>query len=178
MRNDISTDFQIRTRRLRLRACTSADVGRMVEIQSNWNVTRMLRLATWPPTGMAMQDWLETHAQEWRAGSAYRFGLELDGRLIGCADLDGIDGETGDIGYWLDEAFWRQGYASEALGAVIAFAFQTLGLRRLTAGHAVENVASARVLEKHRFQPVSEGVRYNQPQGQDVPYHFVALSAA
>ena len=177
MRTAVPPDFEIQTARLRLRACTLDDAARMTEIQSNWNVTRMLRLATWPPTETAMRTWLKEHAEDWAAGRAYRFGVELEGRLIGCADIDGIEGETGDIGYWLEEQTWNRGYASEAVSALVSFAFETLGLRQLTTGYAIENTASARVLAKHGFRIIADGVRHNHPRGEDVPYRFVRLDA-
>jgi hypothetical protein len=38
------------------------------------------------------------------------------------------------------------GYGSEAAGMARDFAFGTLGLRRLAAGHAIENIAFGRIL--------------------------------
>jgi len=53
-----------------------------------------------------------------------------------------------ELAYSLVPAHWGKGYATEALKRVIAFGFDTLGLHRLDAGVAVENVASFRVMEK------------------------------
>ena len=46
----IDRSIRLTTQRLGLRAFEPADAPRLVEIQSNWNVTRMLRLAPWPAT--------------------------------------------------------------------------------------------------------------------------------
>ena len=51
---------EIRTHRLMLRPVGVADAERFVQIQSNWNVSRMLRMADYPPTGESMSAWLAT----------------------------------------------------------------------------------------------------------------------
>ncbi|WP_304191248.1 GNAT family N-acetyltransferase [Phenylobacterium aquaticum] len=173
----VARDFEIRTDRLRLRAFLPTDAARMVEIQSNWNVTRMLRLAPWPPTEAAMIRWVDLHGEEWLAGKAYRFAVEHEGRVIGCADIDAVENGSADIGYWFDEAYWGGGYASEAAGAVVRFAFETLGLTRLTAGHVNDNPGSGKVLLKLGFIHVADGMRDSLPRGEGVPYRFYVLAA-
>ena len=158
----------LRTPRLTLRPFEIADAERVVEIQSNWNVARMLRMAPWPPTLAAMRGWLASHAEEWRAGAAYRFAILQGGVLIGCADVDEIAAGEGEIGYWLDEAAWGRGLAREAAGAVIDFAFGQVGLRRLRSGHAADNPASGKVLEALGFRRTDETRVWSNPRGAEI----------
>ncbi len=44
------------------------------------------------------------------------------------------------------------GYTTEALDRILKFAFEELNLHRIEAGCAIENLASARVLEKAGFK--------------------------
>ena len=111
-------DLRLTTPRLVLRPTEPTDAPRMVQIQSNWNVTRMLRLAPWPPTEAAMFAWADLHGTEWATGKAYRFACLLEGVMIGTCDVDDIDGAYGEIGYWFDEAYWGQGYGGEDGGKV------------------------------------------------------------
>ena len=154
----------LRTPRLTLRPFELADAARVVAIQSNWNVTRMLRMAPWPPTLELTGDWLATHIDEWRAGTAHRFAIVHQGALVGCVDVDEIEAGEGSLGYWLGEAAWGRGLASEAARAVIDFAFGPLGLLRLTSGHAADNPASGRVLEKLGFRPAGETEVWSRPR--------------
>ena len=131
---------------------------------SNWNVTRMLAMAPWPPTLDNERAWLATHAEDWRAGVAYRFAVIRSGVLIGCADVDEVADGLGEIGYWFDEASWGAGYATEAARAVVDFAFGSLGLARLRSGHAADNPASGKVLLKLGFQRVGEGELFSRPR--------------
>jgi RimJ/RimL family protein N-acetyltransferase len=165
----------MRTARLILRPTEPRDASRFAEIQSNWNVTRMLRLAPWPVDKAEMAAWVDGHAAEWAAGTAYRFAVERDGRVIGCCDVDDIDGDKGEIGYWYDEACWGDGVAGEAAQALVRFAQEDLGLVRLEAGHAADNPASGRVLERVGFRFQADITRYSRPHGRETPYRAYAL---
>jgi len=72
------------------------------------------------------------------------------GRLVGDVGLSLADGEPGviKVGYTIAPAFQGLGYASEAIGALVAYAFDTLGAEVVRAYASVENVPSIRVAEK------------------------------
>ena len=53
-----------------------------------------------------------------------------------------------EVWYKIHSEFWRNGYATESLKAVLNFGFETLKLNRIEAGCAVDNVGSFKVLEK------------------------------
>ena len=55
---------------------------------------------------------------------------------------------SAEVWFKYHKRFWNKGYATEALKAVIDLAFDDLGLHRLEAGCAVENLGSKKVLEK------------------------------
>ncbi|HEX5379024.1 MAG TPA: GNAT family N-acetyltransferase [Phenylobacterium sp.] len=162
--------IELRTPRLLLRPSRPTDAARFTEIQSNWNVTRMLRMAAWPVVPAEMAAWVDEHAREWSAGTAYRFAVERDGLVIGLCDLDEIEGPRGDLGYWYDEASWGQGLATEAARAVVRFGLETLGLTRLRSGHAADNAASGRVLIGLGFRPGAETMKFSRPQGREIAH--------
>jgi len=66
--------------------------------------------------------------------------------------------ETPELGYWLGVPYWNQGYATEALHAVIDYAFTDLAHEAVQAGARVTNPASRRVLEKCGFQWTGVGL--------------------
>lgn len=144
----------IATSRLLLRPSQRQDAARAFEIQSDWQVTRMLRMATFPPDRGAIEDWFAGHEAEWRQGTAYRFAVERSGRMIGLVDIDEIAGQEGELGYWFEQVSWGQGFAFEAATALIAFAFNEAGLSRLQTGHATDNIASGKVLARLGFTPL------------------------
>jgi RimJ/RimL family protein N-acetyltransferase len=170
----IPPDLRLRTKRLDLRPFTADDAQRVFEIQSCWEVTRMLQIPPYPPVLEDIAAWLVEHAAEWRAGTAYRFAMVADGKVIGCADVDEIRDGSGELGYWLDPDYWGQGLASEAAAAVHAFAIRTLRLRRLSAGHAADNPASGRILTRLGFRWVEDRILWYRSRQADVPRrHYV-----
>lgn len=158
------------TPRLVLRPSDASDAARGIAIQSSWNVTRMLRMARFPPDHDAMNRWFADHPREWTAGRAYRFAIERDGAMIGLCDLDEIADGAADLGYWLDESAWGRGYATEAARAVIDFAFATLDLVCLRSGHAEDNAPSGHVLTKLGFQRTGTRTVRSVPRGMEIEH--------
>jgi [ribosomal protein S5]-alanine N-acetyltransferase len=159
---------EIRTRRLTLRPTSVEDAARFHAIQSNWNVTRMLRMASFPSTIDAQAEWLATHRTEWLTGTAYRFAVIFDGLIVGCADVDEISEDSGELGYWFDEGYWRCGLATEAAKAVCDFAFNDIGLSTLVSAHAADNPASGRILERLGFQSVGEAICWSRSRQAEI----------
>lgn len=63
-----------------------------------------------------------------------------------------VPGIRADFGYDLNYEYWGQGIMTEALGAVLGFAFKTLKVNRVEATVSTENHASARALDKLCFR--------------------------
>jgi len=74
---------------------------------------------------------------------------EVIGRVRG-SWLNKQDERIGQIelAYELGETWWRQGIMTEAVKAVIDFFFTEIGYNRIYSGHATENPASGRVMQK------------------------------
>ena len=88
--------------------------------------------------------------------TAYHLAIVLraGGQLIGGCRIEIRSAATGsgDLGYVLDRRHWGQGYATEAMHVLVAFGFGRLALHRIWATCDVDNLASARVLEKLGMQ--------------------------
>jgi [ribosomal protein S5]-alanine N-acetyltransferase len=153
---------------LLLRPTCAADAARTFEIQSDWQVTRMLSLASFPPDRPEIERWFADHPQEWEAGRAFRFAIVIDEQMVGLVDIDGIDEYEGSLGYWLDRAVWGRGYALEVALAVTRFALQEARLRKLTAGHAHDNPASGRILARLGFRHLDIVELFSRPQNEKI----------
>ncbi len=79
------------------------------------------------------------------------FLMVLDGKPIGACGIDPRD-DSPELGYWVGAAYWGRGFTTEAVRAVIDYAFGDLKHETLQAGARVSNPASRRVLEKCAFQ--------------------------
>ena len=90
---------------------------------------------------------------------------KLDGTRIGDLCFKGIEaGRNPEIGYGILEAFRGQGYASEAVGLALQWAFRHPEVKAVEAETDPDNTASQRVLAKCGFRPMGitgeEGPRF------------------
>ncbi|HEX3703392.1 MAG TPA: GNAT family protein [Vicinamibacterales bacterium] len=109
------------------------------------------------------------------------FAIAVDGAAVGGIGFrlhTDVERVSAEIGYWIGEAFWGRGIATDALGATTKYAIETHGLTRLYGVPFAWNGASCRVLEKAgyvlegrlRRSAVKDGVITDQLQyGFNVP---------
>ncbi|EWY39473.1 hypothetical protein N825_06250 [Skermanella stibiiresistens SB22] len=72
-------------------------------------------------------------------------------RTIGGISLNAIVGGTARMGFILSKEHHGRGYATEAVGAAVAFGFNDVGLHRITLHIDPDNTASRRVAGKLGF---------------------------
>ncbi|WP_170435288.1 GNAT family N-acetyltransferase [Ruegeria arenilitoris] len=92
-----------------------------------------------------------------------------DDMLVGAITLDNIrrgPAQAGTLGYWTGQAFARQGYMREAIGAVVHYAFTRLDLSRIEAACLPENAASRGLLESSGFKYEGVAQSYLQINGR------------
>jgi Acetyltransferases, including N-acetylases of ribosomal proteins len=82
------------------------------------------------------------------------FGIYDDEIFVGCCSLipqQDVYRINAEIGYWIGEAYWGKGYATEAVKRLVDYAFHELNLLRVYAYIFEYNIASMKVLEKVGF---------------------------
>ena len=82
------------------------------------------------------------------------FAICLDEKIIGEIQLKYIDFDKGCATlslHFSNDAYKNRGYGTEAIGLMISFAFDTLGLRTVYADCVHRNTRSQHVLEKNGF---------------------------
>ena len=86
----------------------------------------------------------------------------------------------GEVGYWLRATARGQGYATEALGALVEHARDALGLRTLEAHIGSDNHASRRVAEALGFQVTRHrsAVPFWDGAGDAILVHTLELSTS
>lgn len=146
----------IKTQRLLLRRFRHSDVKSAYE---NWSsderVTRYLRWqnhSTTARTEAVISAWEKLYIDPYY----YHWAIVLreTGQVIGGINIDAKDkvDECGELGYSIGSAFWGMGYVSEAVGAVLEFGFVKVGFNRIEGMCAVENRASAKVMQRAGMQ--------------------------
>jgi RimJ/RimL family protein N-acetyltransferase len=152
----------LRTERLELRPVRDEDVDRILEYRNRPEVTRWL-LRTEVDPGSFRAAWRRAAEDP----DDHSVAVVLDGVVIGTVLLDVEDGmgqpgmpprTEARLGYIFDPVYGGQGYATEAVSAMVAYAFDRLGVRRITAGCFADNLASVGLLEKMGMRREQHGV--------------------
>ncbi len=117
-------------------------------------------------------------AQPGTPGDWFQFALEVraTGEHIGDVALHTLeDKRLGEIGYTLARASQGKGYASEAVRAVLGYAFLTLDMHRIAATVDVENEPSIRLLERLGFRREGTTIEAGWFHGQWCSDHLYAM---
>lgn len=144
--------MELRTHRLNLRELSQADVDVIHQLHSLAETDKYNTLgipATIETTLTLVSEWISTQNESPR--KKYVLCLESnEGAFIGLIGLNlGKPAyRNAEIWFKLFPEYWNHGFATEAVNSILHFCFTDLALHRVTAGCAVENVASAKVLEK------------------------------
>ena len=165
------------TERLLLRELRPSDASDMFEYASRPDVVRFLPWRAHPDIGYTRR-WLEFIRGRYRDGSFYDWAVikksSDDGipKMIGTCGFTAIDlfNMTGEIGYVINPVYRGRGYAVEAAGAVLEFAFGKLALNRVEAKYVIGNDASRRVMDKlgMSFEGVLRGSVYLKDRYCDI----------
>jgi [ribosomal protein S5]-alanine N-acetyltransferase len=151
----------IETVRLRLRALRDDDLADLVALIGNWEVVRWVSSVPHPYTEADGRNWIAVVRKDHATGRPRRFAIALKetDRLIGGVGLDGTAGDDSEepaLGYWLGQSYWGNGYGREAVAAVIAHGFRTLGLETIRAYTDPNNLASQKVLLRCGLKNIGE----------------------
>ncbi|MCM3240196.1 GNAT family N-acetyltransferase [Heyndrickxia oleronia] len=161
----------LETERLSLRKIEKEDAEDIFRCFSDPDVTRYYGQESFTSFEQAEQI-IEMFNHNYKERRGIRWGMELK-------DRKGIIGSIGfnawvpkykraEIGYELHPGFWRKGYASEAVKAVVDYGFNHLDLNRIGAVVFLENTASNDLLIKLGFE--KEGVLRNYIYQNGISY--------
>jgi len=106
--------------------------------------------------------------RERQLGTAYGFGIFVEGRFAGEINISSIQRgpfQSAYVGYWVDEAVAGNGYTPEALVVLARFAFDDLRLHRIQVSIIPRNTASRRVVEKLKIRDEGTAERYLEING-------------
>lgn len=148
---DVASALVLETDRLILRAPNLDDAMAVAKLANNRKIAEMTALLPHPYAIEDATRWISSLPAE---TGHWNFAiLERESEaLIGVCGYGKRRDLGPEIGYWLGEPHWGQGFATEAMRAVIDHLFSTTALEEIAAGCRVTNLASKRVLEKCGFQ--------------------------
>jgi len=167
------------TPRLKLRPFLVEDSTDVEKLAGNIKVAQMTLNIPHPYLPGMAKDWISNHAQGWQSKShiSYAITINTANTLIGAMGFAKLNDTTLELGYWIGEPYWGNGYATEAATRLIEFSFDVLGYKTITAKHLAHNLASGRVMIKAGMKYIknSEGPGRNQELAQFKDYSINAV---
>jgi RimJ/RimL family protein N-acetyltransferase len=156
--------WPVRTERLTLRPAVAEDLA------ATWQYRRLPEVSRWLTRAPAT---LEEYRGQFLDPDrlAMTIVVELEGQVIGDLMLrvedawgqaevaDRVRDVQAELGWVLHPDYAGHGYATEAVRALIALAFDGMGLRRVTAGCFADNEASWRLMERVGMRRETVAVR-------------------
>ncbi|WP_026565799.1 GNAT family N-acetyltransferase [Bacillus sp. UNC41MFS5] len=141
----------LETERLILRKVTLDDAEDMFSYGSNEEVTKYV---TWNAhkTLSDTKEFIGFVLNKYENSQVAPWGIEYkeNGKFIGTIDFVWWQSnhKIAEIGYVISQEYWGMGLTTEAAKEVIKFGFEKMNLVRIQARCFVENIGSARVMEK------------------------------
>ena len=144
------------TGRLILRGPRAEDARTIAGLANNRRIAEQTRRMPHPYGVEDALRWIEMTG----AGdeSAFLVTRKADNAILGAAGCGAMDDKDKEIGYWIGEPYWGNGFATEAVQAVIDHIFADQPLERLYGRCRVSNASSRRVLMKCGFQLAGAGM--------------------
>lgn len=146
-------DWPVRSARLAIRPATADD------LEATWRFRRLEEVSRWlTREATTLDDYREQFEDPDRLATT--LVVELDGEVVGDLMLkvedawaqaevaDRARGVQAELGWVLHPGHAGQGYATEAVRALLRICFEELGLRRVTANCFAANEASWRLMER------------------------------
>lgn len=155
MSDSLSAVPELHSPRLRLRTIHRSDLDAIYALHSDQRAMRYWSFAPWSERRQA-QDWFDQRRRLGESEEVWPWAVTLAGadRLIGLATLFALNRaqKRAEIGYLLSPEHWGQGYAQEALRAVLDYALPALDIGRVEADIDPRNEASCRLVERLGFR--------------------------
>ena len=171
-------EFQLITPRLILRDFREDDWPALHAFRSDPEVARYMDWEAETPE--QTRAWVLATIPHNQAQPRFSYNLSIvrraDEHIVGWIGI-GVPSRHGayereyDFGYALARAYWGQSYMTEALRALLQFAFDELRAQRLFGECDVRNIASARVMEKAGMRREAQ-FRHRYAAGGDVEENF------
>lgn len=139
--------------KVQLRTVETDDIDFLHKLVNDPDVRRGIAVVD-PVTKEKEREWVESRGD----GDDINFIVCYDGNSVGTIGLKPPDAISGavEVGYIVAPTHWGEGYATDAVRAICAYAFGERRMNKMYAKAYETNPASSRVLEKAGF--TREGV--------------------
>jgi [ribosomal protein S5]-alanine N-acetyltransferase len=160
----------LETPRLQLRTLGESDIDTMLQELNNFAITRNTARVPYPYNRDDAVEFLqfveELNERSMVAAISRKSSPEL---LLGVISYEWSETkQDAELGYWLSETIWGNGFGTEAAQATVDHAFTINGHAKLVACFHDDNPASGRILSKLGFEAIGACSNFSKAQQRNV----------
>lgn len=153
-------DIIIETKRLFIRELKPGDIDSLLKIYQDPLNVKFIPNLNFNLNEDSLKEKYDRINKDYRNGfGIYAVEIKDENIIIGEAGLFNSfqDIKHLELGYIIDNKYWRKGYGTEICESLIAYGFVTLNLDKLTARMFKLNTASAHLSEKCGMKRIKQG---------------------
>ncbi|WP_332645334.1 GNAT family N-acetyltransferase [Lysinibacillus sp. 54212] len=172
------TENSIETERLLLRPFHESDAEDVSFMCNNYNVFKSTLNLPHPYTLDCALAWIADHEQNFKDDRMYEFAItdKNSGKLYGAIGISNHQQfKNGEMGYWIGEEYWGNGYATEAAKAILDFVFKEKNYHRVYARYFKSNPASGKIMEKcgMKYEGILKDHIYKNDCFEDIVFYGI-----
>ena len=173
----MENDYVFESERLGFRRWQASDYAPFAALNANPDVMEFFPKTLSSTESDALIERIEMHFEE-KGYGLWAVERKQDGAFIGFIGLldvnfdIGIDDAT-EIGWRLDEKFWKKGYAAEGAKACLAYAFNDLGKKEIYSFTSTINTPSETVMKRIGMEKAGEFEHPRVAEGSPLRQHVL-----
>ena len=150
-------NVELHTKNLIIKKPSEKHLKSLIKELNNWNISKWLIEVPYPYTVDDAKYWVKKSKQD-----QYSFNIYLKNKLIGGLSLTNQrENSKWELGYWIGEEYWGNGYAIEACENLISYFFSNTNNSIIYASHMKDNIKSKKIIIKLGFNLVSSGKKFS-----------------
>lgn len=168
----------LHTKRLILRQLTLEDANDVMRQAGDIEVAKNTLDMPHPYLPGMAEEWIGKLHKDFIEGNSLVLGICLKDsmHLIGAIGLTlHLKYRNAELGYWIGKDYWNNGYCTEAVKAIIDYAFFEIALNKIYANFFANNPASGRVMEKAgmQYEAILKSHMYHWGDYKDLIYYCI-----
>ena len=150
-------NVELHTKNLIIKKPSEKHLNSLIKELNNWNISKWLIEVPYPYSIDDAKYWVKKTKQD-----QYSLNIYLKNKLIGGVSLSNQrENSKWELGYWIGEEYWGNGYAIEACENLISYFFSNTNNSIIYASHMKDNIKSKKIIIKLGFKLVSSGKKFS-----------------
>ena len=165
-------NIELHTDNLVIKKPSENHLNSLIKELNNWNISKWLIEVPYPYSIDDAKYWVKKTKQD-----QYSLNIYLKNKLIGGVSLSNQrENSKWELGYWIGEEYWGNGYAIEACENLISYFFSNTNNSIIYASHMKDNIKSKKIIINLGFKLVGSGKKFSISRNEmveDLNYELI-----